>query len=234
MFESLSRLPAAERPPYLLLTRSGLEGSELLQAFSPGAPLYATTSFGDDLLLFRASWDVLDGSDEPALETARAALAGLERMDRLDVCDPSDEAAHDYRFDSRRGELLIAGSVAIGPVASAAGERRLADAGRLILGGESFRVRTHGGRELVVVLRTRSTIVARGLRASGGLAAEVGLPEAGIVVRAGGREVARLALPNAPGWNEHVFRLPAEAVAEGFTRLELRGRYAAFHYWFYQ
>ena len=177
---------------------------------------------------------MLDGSDEPALETARAALAGLERTDRLDVCDPSDEAAHDYSFDSRRGELLIAGSVAIGPVASAAGERRLADAGRLILGGESFRVRTHGGRELVVVLRTRSEVVARSLRATGGLATEVGLPETGIVVRAGGREVARLALPNAPGWNEHVIRLPKEAIAEGFTRLELRGRYAAFHYWFYQ
>jgi len=31
-----------------------------------------------------------------------------------------------------------------------------------------------------------------------------------------------------------VIRLPAEAVAEGETALELRGRYAAFHYWFYQ
>ena len=54
------------------------------------------------------------------------------------------------------------------------------------------------------------------------------------MVQAGGREVARLALRNAPGWNEHLFRVPAEAVGEGFTSLELRGRYAAFHYWFYQ
>ena len=56
----------------------------------------------------------------------------------------------------------------------------------------------------------------------------------GIVVHAGGREVARLTLPNPPGWNEHVLRVPADAVAEGTTGLELSGRYAAFHYWFYQ
>ncbi len=234
MFESLGRLAVAERPPYLLLTRSSHAGSELLQALAPGTPLFATTSFGDDLLLLQARYDLLEGSEEPALEPARAALAGLERTDRLDVCDPSDEAAHGYRVDSRRGDVLIAGSVAIGPVSSGSEERRLADAGRLVLGSESFRVRTRGGADLVVVLRTRSEVVARSLRAAGAIATEVALPEAGIVVRAGGREIARLSLPNAPGWNEHVIRLPAEAIAEGFTRLELRGRYAAFHYWFYQ
>jgi hypothetical protein len=31
-----------------------------------------------------------------------------------------------------------------------------------------------------------------------------------------------------------VIRLPGAAIGEGETRLELRGRYAAFHYWFYQ
>lgn len=234
MFESLGRRPAADRPPYLLLTRSGREGSELLQALAPGAPLYATSSFGDDLLLFRASWDVLDGGDEPALETASGVVSALERTDQLDVCDPLDEAAHGYRYVSRFGEILIAGSVAIGPVGSGSSERLLADAGRLVLGGESFRVRTRSGRDLVVVLRSRSSLVARALSARGGFAAEVEVPEAGVVVLAGGREVARLALHNAPGWNEHVIRVEADAVGDGFTSLELRGRYAAFHYWFYQ
>lgn len=234
MFESLARIEAPARPPYLLLTRSRHEDSELLQALAPAPPLFETTSFGDDLLLFAASWEVLDWGDEPVTEQARAAVVGLERSDRLDVCDPHDEAAHGYRHASRAGELLIAGSVAIGPVASGSGERRLADAGRLILGHESFDVRTRAGRPLLVVLRTRSSIVARSLRSSGGLATEVAVPQAGIAIRANGREVARLSLPSAPGWNEHVIRLPADAVGEGSTRLELRGRYAAFHYWFYQ
>ena len=234
LFEALGRLRPAERPPYLLLTRSSHESSELLQALAEGPPVFATTSFGDDLLLFRAAWGLFERGDEPVLEPARSALASLERVDRLDVCDPRDEAAHGYRHHSRRGELLLAGSVAIGPLPAGAGAGRLADAGRLIMGGESFRVRTHGGRELVMVLRTRSAVVVRGLRAGGGIASEVGIPEAGIVVHAGGREVLRVALANLPGWNEHVVRLPKQAVAEGETRLELRGRYAAFHYWFYQ
>jgi hypothetical protein len=102
------------------------------------------------------------------------------------------------------------------------------------VGGESFRVRTHGARDLVVVLRSRTPVVARAMRAQGGLSASVEAPEMGILLRAGGREVARLALPNRPGWNEHVFRVPAEAVSDGTTDLALSGRYAAFHYWFYQ
>jgi hypothetical protein len=62
----------------------------------------------------------------------------------------------------------------------------------------------------------------------------VALPSIGIVFRVNGQEAARLQASNAPGWNEHVVRLPREAVADGVTRLELSGRYAAFHYWFYQ
>ncbi len=230
MFESLGRLRAEERPPYLLLTRSARDASELFQALAPDAPLFATTSFGDDLLLFRASWSPLDGGDAPVLEPARAAVASLELTDRLDVCDSADEAAHEYRYDSRHGEVVLAGSVAIGP----AGDRSLADAGRLILGGESFRVRTRAGRDLVIVLRTRSSIVARGLRAAGPLATEVQIPAAGLVISAGAPPELRVTLANAPGWNEHLIRLPKEVIGDGFTRLALRGRYASFQYWFYQ
>jgi hypothetical protein len=234
VFESLGRLPSAERPPYLLLARSAHEGSDLLRALADGPPLFATASLGDDLLLFRARWDLLDGGGEPVLPEAREAVAGLDEVDRLDVCDSRDEGAHAYRFTSRRGEVLLGGAVGIGPVALPSGETTLADAGRLIVGRESFRVRTPAGRELVVVVRSRTPVSATAMRAQGGVAAPLELPEMGLVVRVSGKEVARLALPNRPGWNEHVFRVPAAAVAGGATTLDLSGRYAAFHYWFYQ
>jgi hypothetical protein len=205
-----------------------------MRALADGAPLFETASLGDELLIFRARWEILDRGGEPVLPEAAAAIASLEKVDRLDVCDARDEAAHGYRHQSRLGEVLLAGSVGLGPVALPQVETTLADAGRLIVGGESFRVRTHGGRPLVVVMRSRSPVVVRALRAQGGLAVPLDVPGMGIVVRAGGREVARLALENPPGWNEHVFRIPAEAVAEGATDLALSGRYAAFHYWFYQ
>jgi hypothetical protein len=232
VFESLGRLGAAERPPYLLLTRSGYEGSDLLRALADGPPVFATASFGDDLLLFRARWDLLDRGEQPLLPEARSAVGALEEVDHLDVCDSVDEATHRYRYESRRGELLLAGTVGIGLLPS--GETTLADAGRLIVGGESFRVRTRAGHPLVVVVRSRTPVVATALRAAGGLAVPLDVPEMGLIVSAGGREVARLTLPNRAGWNEHVFRVPAEAVSEGATDLALSGRYAAFHYWFYQ
>jgi hypothetical protein len=231
LFESLQHLPAADRPPYLLLTRSGYDGSELMRAFALGTPLFETVSLGDDLLLFHARWDLLDRGEEPVLPEALAAAASLQPVDRLDVCDARDESAHGYRYDSRLGELVLAGSVGIG---AADGGAPLADAGRFIAGGESFRVWTHGGRPLVVVLRSRSPIVVRSLRAQGGVAVPVDVTSMGIVVRVGGREVARLALGNRPGWNEHVFQVPAAAVSEGTTQLALSGRYDTFHYWFYQ
>jgi 4-amino-4-deoxy-L-arabinose transferase-like glycosyltransferase len=232
LFESLRRLPAAERPGFLLLARSGFEGSELLRALAEPPPLFETASLGDDLQLYRARWDLLDRGRDPVSPEAVAAVAGLRETDRIDVCDARDESAHGYRYESRLGELMLAGSVGIGP--RPGGELPLADAGRLIVGSESFRVRSHAGRDLVVVLRTRSPVLARAMRAQGGLAVPVEVSTAGLVVRTGGREVRRLALSNRPGWNEHVFRVPAEAVAEGTTGLELSGRYAAFHYWFYQ
>jgi 4-amino-4-deoxy-L-arabinose transferase-like glycosyltransferase len=234
LFESLVRLPEAERPPWLLLTRSGYEGSELMRAFTDGSPVFETASFGDDLLLFHARWDLLDLGAEPVLPDAVGATAGLAETDRVNVCDTRDEQVHAYRYDSRQGELLLAGSVTLGEVPGHGRKRMLADAGRVILGGESFRVKTRPGRDLVVVLRTNRTVVARTLRAQGGLAVPVELAEAGIVVRAGGRVAARLELPNLPGWNEHVFRIPAESITGQTTELQLSGRYAAFHYWFYQ
>jgi hypothetical protein len=234
LFESLGRLPTAERPDLLLLTRSGHEGSDLMRALTDGPPIYETASLADDLLLFRARWDLVDRGDVPVFSEVRSAVGLLEEVDRLDVCDSRDEAAHGYRYDSRRGEILLAGSVGLGPALLPTGEITLADAGRLIVGDEAFRVRARGARDLVVVLRSRTPVVARAMRAQGGFSASVEVPEMGILVRVGGREVARLALPNRPGWNEHVFRVPAEAVSDGTTDLTLSGRYAVYHYWFYQ
>jgi hypothetical protein len=234
LFEALGRLGEAERPPYLLLTRSGLEGSDLLRRLVDGSPLYQTASFGDDLLLFRARWDLVGPSARFYLPATAAAVAGLQEVDRLNVCDRVEEAAHGYRYESHVGEIELAGSVRIDDYALPSGALTVADAGRAILGSESFQVRTRRGRDLVVVLRTNAQVEVRALRAQGGLAAPLEMEEAGFVVRAGDRPVTRLALHNPPGWNEHVFRVRGEALAEGTTPLQVSGRYAAFYYWFYQ
>jgi hypothetical protein len=110
----------------------------------------------------------------------------------------------------------------------------VADAGRAILGHESFRVRARRGRPLVVVLRSHSDVEVRVLGAHGGFVRRLEIPEARLVVRAQGLEVARLELASAPGWNEHVFEIPGDALAEGATELRLSGQYTSFQYWFFQ
>ena len=72
----------------------------------------------------------------------------------------------------------------------------MADAGRVILGEESFDVRTRPGRELVMVVRSHPRAEARALRARGGLVAPLEVATAGMVVSADGSPVARVELPN--------------------------------------
>ncbi len=233
-FEALGRLPPAERPSYLLLARSGIAHSELLPHFAVAPPLFETASLGDDLVLFRARWDLLGRNRRLYLPEALAAVSGLQEVDRLNVCDRADERAHDYRYRSRRGDLELGGYVRIDDYPAPGGTVEVADGGRVIIGEERFRVRAHAGRDLVVVVRSHPRAEGRALRAGGGVVAALEVPMAGLVVRAEGQTVTRLELRNVPGWNEHVFRVPGDALAKGTTQLRLSGQYTAFYYWFFQ
>ena len=233
-FEALGRLSPEERPPYILLPRSSLENSRLLPHLVEGPPVFATASLGDDFLLFRARWDLLLRSPHLYLPETRAAVVGLEEVDRLNVCDREDEAAHEYSVRSRRGDLVLGGFVGIDDYPVSEGSLTVADGGRAVLGDERFHVRTRRGRPLVVVIRSHSRAEARALRAQGGLVAALEFPTARLLVSAGGKEVARLELENRPGWNEHVFEVPGDAVGHGVTELHLVGEYTSFRYWFFQ
>lgn len=236
LFESLSRLPATERPAYLLTTTSVQAGSALMRELGEGPPVHSTMSLGDDLLLFRLRADLPGRQASPRLAGSLATVAALTETDRLNVCDSRDEAAHGYRFSSSLGDLRLQGTVTIAdypPEAGAPG-LRVADGGRAILGYERFRVRTHKGRPLVVVLRTSAQVDAGVLRAAGSRLHSLDLSKGRLEVRAGGQAVGSIVLRLAPGWGEAVFGLPAGAVGDGVTDLEVRGQYAAYHYWFYQ
>jgi hypothetical protein len=233
-FEALARLPPNERPPYLLVTRAGREGSEILPLLTVDPPVFATTSLDDDLLLYRARWDLLDRGAGLYRPETLAALRGMEEVDRLNVCDRRDEVAHRYRFRSRRGELQLGGFVRVDDYRLGDEALTVADGGRVILGEESFDVRTHPGSELVIVVRSHPRAEARALRARGGLVAALDVAVAGMLVTVDGRPAVRLEARNEPGWNEHIVPVPAEAITGERTRIEIAGRYTAFRYWFFQ
>ena len=233
VFEALGRLPADQRPPYLITSASIQEGSALMRELVSGPPLYQSSSLSDELLVFPMRYDLVGRNGRMRLPESQEAVRGLAEVDRLNVCDSRDEAAHRYRYRSHLGNLLLHGAVRIDSYAGSAPEL-VADGGRAILGGESFLVRTRRGPDLLVVMRTAASAPAASMRASGSGIYGMEFPEAGLVVRAGGQVAARLAFRPRPGWDERVFRIPGGFLQDGATELALSGRYASFYYWFYQ
>jgi hypothetical protein len=235
VLEALTRLPPAERPPYLITTVSAQEKYPSMREMEEGPPVFRSSSFGDEIEIYRTRFDLLGRSARFYLPETMAAVQGLQEVDRLNVCDSRDEAAHGYSFRSGLGGLRLFGAPRVAAYVSAGVDgERVADAGRLIIGEESFLVRTPARRDLIVVLRTADTATAGVLRASGSGQVPMEIPEAGIVLRVDGKSVGRLTFRPRPGWDEQVFRITADRVQAGRTRLELSGRYASYFYWFFQ
>ncbi|HVD76123.1 MAG TPA: hypothetical protein VNH43_00875 [Vicinamibacteria bacterium] len=235
VLEALSRMPPAERPPYLITTVSAQDKYPSMRELEEGPPVFRSSSFGDEIEIYRTRFDLLGRNARFYLPETVAAVQGLQEVDRLNVCDSRDEAAHDYAFRSGLGGLRLFGAPRVAAYGSAQADgQRVADAGRLIIGEESFLVRTPARRDLIIVLRTADSATAGVLRASGSGQVPMEIPEAGIVLRVNGKTAGRVTFRPRPGWDEQVFRITADQVQEGRTRLQLSGRYASFYYWFFQ
>jgi hypothetical protein len=235
VFESLARLKPDERPAYLMTTASTQAALKTLPELVDGAPLYQTSSFGDEILVFRMRYDMVGGNARLRLPSSLEATAGRTEVDRLNVCDSRDEAAHQYSFESRLGNLRLYGTARVSAYAlSESPPEKLIDAGRVILGREAFTIRARPGRELVVVLRTAADVSANVYRAAGNGELELEIAEAGFVLRVDGETATQLAVRPRSGWDEVVFRVPASLIRRERPRLELEGRYAAYQYWFFQ
>jgi hypothetical protein len=231
--EVLARMTAAERPPFLMTTTTALEGSPALREMASAQPLFRTTSLADEIEIHSMTYALVDGGRTPETPEVRAALAGLTEVDRLNVCDARDEAAHGYRFHSRIGTAPLFGTARVDAYPGSP-SARFADGGRAILGGESFRVQTRPGRELVIVLRTAPTVGVNLFRASGSVSYTMNFPEAPVSVFIDGRLLGRELFQPPEGWSDVAIRVPAGRVTRAETEIEIKGRYPAFRYWLYQ
>jgi hypothetical protein len=236
VFESLGRLPEAERPPYLITSASSQESYPSMRELVTGPPLFQSTSFSDEILIFRTRYTLLDRNRHLFSQEALSASAGLDEVDRLNVCDARDEAAHDYVFRSQIGGLQLHGTARIEayPPGELGASERVIDGGRAILGYESFRVRARPGRDLVMVTRTAASMDANVLRASGSSRFGIEFPEAGMIVSVDGQPATRLTFVPRPGWDEQTLRIPGRLVTRESSELRIAGRYASFYYWFFQ
>jgi hypothetical protein len=235
VFEAFARIPAAERPAFLITSVATQESVPTLREMVVEPPLFRSNSFADDLLVYRMRYDLVGKNERLFLPETLEQLRGAQEVDRLNVCDARDEQAHAYTWRSRVGDLRLNGTARIDTYARSGGpDEVVADGGRAILGQESFRVRTTRGKDLIVVLRTARAMNVGVFRA--GAAGQYGLefPEASLEVRADGKPATRAALRPRPGWDEWVFRVRGDLLGEGATTLTVSGRYFSFSYWFYQ
>lgn len=214
--------------PYLAAT--DLFADEL---FRVEVPDYSgVTSAGPVQGVWRADWHLTDTSTGLSTSSGeqfyqpdvRERTAGFRLVDRLDVADLDDEAAHGVKWwhDARPSgwptevwQLTYRDPP----------DREVLDGGRLLTGGVSFEVATRPGEPLQIVARLHAQ-------------------EAGAVrVEVSGRDLGRWAYPAVPGqWLETVFWVPAEAITSSQTRVVLRvdasnpdfRYYAPYHFWFLQ
>ena len=231
MLEGLARL--SERPPYLITTTSSQDSSAFLRELVEGPPLFRTTSFSDEIEVYRTRYGALAAAVRMHLPQTVQQVATLAEVDRLNVCDPADEAAHGYRFDSRLGNLRLHGAARVDQYGGASGQR-VADAGRAIIGSESFEVNTTPGRDLVIVMRTAQVVPVNVLRPGGSGGEPLQFVEAELDALADGRPAAHARFRPRAGWDEAMVVIPGAALTRPRTRIELTGRYAAYRYWFFQ
>ncbi len=234
MLEGLVRLPESERPEWLLSSEALQDGSPTLQELADGPPVYRTLSGSDELLVFHTRWTTFSAATAPWLPRTAAAIAGRREVDRLNVGDGDDERRHAYSVRSFLGGLALRGTARVADYALADGPRRVADAGRAVLGEESFRVGAQPGRDLLIVMRTAPELSARVYQSSGPRGLGLGFQESRLTVSCGGRAVAEASFRPANGWDEQVLLVPGGALTTAPVRLALSGHYASFRYWFYQ
>jgi hypothetical protein len=219
-----------------MATESSLQAAPSLRELVVEPPLFRTFRFSDEIVVLRMQYGPFEGSDEPQQPETRAALQGRERVDRLNVCDTRDEAAHDYEFASSSGNVRFAGAARVDRYggSEATDARRLADAGRAVRGHERFTVSTRPGRDLLVVLRTSSSARANIWSVAGATAYDLEFPDAVIGLFVNGEPAGTSTFRPRSGWDEVLLKVDKALVSAPRTTLELRGRYASFRYWIYQ
>lgn len=111
--------------------------------------------FGQEnaLILTRADWSSLDPALRPLSPEVLAALEGYSLIDHLDVGYPDHEVSHDYDVFTRIPGAWLHPDVQTREIAGT----KITETGRVIVGSQSFTLRTTPGYPVQLVLRLSSS-----------------------------------------------------------------------------
>lgn len=235
LYEYLASLPSNSRPDYFVLQSSFQERNPWVTSIYPllaGVAHQTPSAYGPTMTVYAASWQVIEGSDSPSKRSLEE-VEGLSLVGSLDAGSLEDERRSQYRVRADYPDYRIPVFTHEGK----SGERRFADAGRVIMGSESFVVPTRPQEELTIVMRMTGR--CRAYRSSpflsGFMEVLTGSPNQ-LTLWVNGRCLGEeeVKIHQDDSWSEVVLRIPGELIASGRTRIEISGRYTSFYYWFFQ
>ncbi|HEU4333356.1 MAG TPA: hypothetical protein VFT32_02575 [Candidatus Eisenbacteria bacterium] len=220
LFEHLRRRPAGAIPTYFAVypewfpywPESGIFGPEAFRARIG----FNTICGGTDMVVYPASWLDAKPTDRPAL--APETLEGRTLVDALDHAWLEDERRHEWRAEPEAKDVLRRYAYADRM------NRPATDGGRILRGGERFRVAARPGRDLLVVMRTDAWYPSR------------------LRVTVDGRDAGTWAIERSGNaWVEPRFTIPGRLVRRDRPEIGIRRDAASgeenaapFRYWFFQ
>lgn len=198
--------------PYLV--EAGVLGEELAQ-FELRLPKHTVASATGIQVITRANWEGVEAAADLRQSSTRPYLAGFELIDTLNVADLEDEADHAYEWWNAETPAGFVSDVRRLPyVACEAEPCTIIDGGRVITGGERFRLpRVASDQAVMVVLRAQAASSA--------------------VLTAGcaGEDQQTRVVPSIPAHWVEIFFLLTQPTEE--FCLETQGAYYPARYWVY-
>jgi hypothetical protein len=174
--------------------------------------------------VWRADWHLAGSGETFYQPDIITRTAGLEIVDKLDVADLDDEAAHNvewWQAVKRPGFPTEVQQMHYRVIPT----QEVLDGGRLLTGGMSFAIDSNPDEPIWIIARLHAR-------------------EAGAVqVIVDGQKIGRWAYPQIPGqWLETIFRVPASAITASQTEITLQvdadnpafRHYAPYYLWVLQ
>ena len=200
---------------------------EVLAAFPSTHPTINVASATDSgQNVYRADWTFAAFADDPWQPSSLAAIAGLTRVDAVNIAHLPDEDAHAYRWWQAVSRPGFATEVyELTYIDCAAHGCTVLDGGRLLTGGESMRIATRPGEDLIWIMRVH--------------------PRDAVTLRLwiDDQPVGTRVIPAVPGrWLEIASFVPGALITGGEARVRVEaditdpaaGHYMPYYHWFYQ
>jgi hypothetical protein len=228
----LAHMSEEERPSYFALMplfALQTQGMEPLyqvlgrKAYEP-PPLYLNGE-----TIFEADYAALDAARKPLSD-----VEGWTMVDSLDVGYISDEKRCGYSVLFSRPAMALDVGLHI---ATYGDSRKVADSGRIVIGGETFTIKTEPNKPLRMVLRSSSTFRTFRFSPFGGSYITSSTPFfVPVAVSCNGLKLEGAGIKTLQGdmWSETVLDIPSAAIRSNKTTIEIAGSYNSFRYWFYQ